>query len=223
MVNAKTISEMKDGVILVNTGRGMLIDSADLVEALKDKKIGFVLTGSFCTFSKTIPKMKELIEKGAEVIPIMSFNSYNLDTKFGKAQDFINEIEEITGKKIIHTIQEAEPIGPKRLTDIMVVAPCSGNTMAKLACDIIDTPATMAVKSHLRNNFPVVIAPSTNNGLSGNAKNIGILLNRKHYYFVPFRQDNPITKPRSIVFDSEYIVKTIESALEDEQIEPILL
>ena len=190
---------------------------------LKGKKIGFVLTGSFCTFSKTIPKMKELIEKGAEVIPIMSFNSYNLDTKFGKAQDFINEIEEITGKKIIHTIQEAEPIGPKRLTDIMVVAPCSGNTMAKLACDIIDTPATMAVKSHLRNNLPVVIAPSTNNGLSGNAKNIGILLNRKHYYFVPFRQDNPITKPRSIVFDSEYIVKTIESALEDEQIEPILL
>ena len=190
---------------------------------LKDKKIGFVLTGSFCTFSKTILKMKELIEKGAEVIPIMSFNSYNLDTKFGKAQDFINEIEEITGKKIIHTIQEAEPIGPKRLTDIMVVAPCSGNTMAKLACDIIDTPATMAVKSHLRNNLPVVIAPSTNNGLSGNAKNIGILLNRKHYYFVPFRQDNPITKPRSIVFDSEYIVKTIESALEDEQIEPILL
>lgn len=190
---------------------------------LKDKKIGFVLTGSFCTFSKTIPKMKELIEKGAEVIPIMSFNSYNLDTKFGKAQDFINEIEEITGKKIIHTIQEAEPIGPKRLTDIMVVAPCSGNTMAKLACDIIDTPATMAVKSHLRNNLPVVIAPSTNNGLSGNAKNIGILLNRKHYYFVPFRQDNPITKPRSIVFDSEYIVRTIESALEHEQIEPILL
>lgn len=190
---------------------------------LKDKKIGFVLTGSFCTFSKTIPKMKELIEKGAEVIPIMSFNSYNLDTKFGKAQDFINEIEEITGKKIIHTIQEAEPIGPKRLTDIMVVVPCSGNTMAKLACDIIDTPATMAVKSHLRNNLPVVIAPSTNNGLSGNAKNIGILLNRKHYYFVPFRQDNPITKPRSIVFDSEYIVKTIESALEHEQIEPILL
>lgn len=191
--------------------------------SLEDKKIGFVLTGSFCTFSKTIPKMKELIDKGAEVIPIMSFNSYNLDTKFGKAQDFINMIEEITGKKIIHTIQDAEPIGPKRLTDVMVVAPCSGNTMAKLACDIIDTPATMAVKSHLRNNLPVVIAPSTNNGLSGNAKNIGILLNRKHYYFVPFRQDNPITKPRSIVFDSEYIVKTIEWALEDEQIEPILL
>lgn len=206
-------------ILYINVERKEMIANLNL----KDKKIGFVLTGSFCTFSKTIPKMKELIEKGAEVIPIMSFNSYNLDTKFGKAQDFINEIEEITGKKIIHTIQESEPIGPKRLTDIMVVAPCSGNTMAKLACDIIDTPATMAVKSHLRNNLPVVIAPSTNNGLSGNAKNIGILLNRKHYYFVPFRQDNPITKPRSIVFDSEYIVKTIESALEHEQIEPILL
>ena len=133
---------------------------------LKDKRIGFVLTGSFCTFSKTIPKMKELINIGAEIIPIMSFNSYNMDTKFGKASDFIDKIQEITGKEIIHTIKDAEPIGPKRLTDIMVVAPCSGNTMAKLACDIIDTPATMAVKSHLRNNLPVVIAPSTNNGLS---------------------------------------------------------
>ena len=133
---------------------------------VKDKKIGFVLTGSFCTFSKTIPKIQELIKMGSEVIPIMSFNSYNSDTKFGKAEDFINEIQEITGKEIIHTIQGAEPIGPKHLTDIMVVAPCSGNTMSKLTYDIIDTPATMAVKSHLRNNLPVVIAPSTNNGLS---------------------------------------------------------
>lgn len=133
---------------------------------VKDKKIGFVLTGSFCTFSKTIPKIKELIKLGSEVVPIMSFNVYNSDTKFGRAEDFINEIQEITGKEIIHTIQGAEPIGPKRLTDIMVVAPCSGNTMSKLTYDIIDTPATMAVKSHLRNNLPVVIAPSTNNGLS---------------------------------------------------------
>lgn len=133
---------------------------------VKDKKIGFVLTGSYCTFSKTIPKIKELIKRGAEIIPIMSYNAYDLDTKFGKAQDFIDKIQEITGKEIIHTIQEAEPIGPKRLTDIMVVAPCSGNTMSKLTHDIIDTPATMAVKSHLRNNLPVVIAPSTNNGLS---------------------------------------------------------
>ena len=190
---------------------------------VKGKKIGFVLTGSFCTFSKTIPKMKKLVEKGAEVIAIMSFNSYNMDTKFGKAQDFIDQIEEITGKDIIHTIEGSEPIGPRRMTDIMIIAPCSGNTMAKLACDIIDTPATMAAKSHLRNNLPLVIAPSTNNGLGGNAENIGKLLNRKNYFFVPFRQDNPITKPRSIVFDSEYIIKTIEYALEGEQIEPILL
>ena len=190
---------------------------------LKDKKIGFTLTGSFCTFQKVIPKMKEIKKLGAEIIPIMSFNSYNLDTKFGKAKDFIEEIENITGKEIIHTIQGAEPIGPKKMTDIMIIAPCSGNTMAKLACDIIDTPATMAAKSHLRNNRPLVIALSTNNGLSGNAENIGKLLNRKNYYFVPFRQDNPITKPRSIVFDAEYIIKTIEYALDGEQISPILI
>ena len=190
---------------------------------VKNKKVGFVLTGSFCTFSKTLPKMKELIKLGADIVPIMSYNSYELDTKFGKANDFIKEIEEITQKKIIHTIQEAEPIGPKHLTDIMIVAPASGNTMSKLACDIIDTPATMAVKSHLRNNLPVVIAPSTNNGLAANLISIGKLINRKNYYFVPFKQDNPITKPRSIVFDPEYIIKTIEKALDGEQIEPILL
>ena len=190
---------------------------------VKGINIGFVLTGSFCTFKKTIPKIKELVKQEANVIPIMSYNSYNLDTKFGKAKDFIEEIEEITGKEIIHTIQGAEPIGPKNLTDIMVIAPCSGNTMAKLACDIIDTPAVMAAKSHLRNNRPLVIAPSTNNGLSGNAENIGKLLNRKNYYFVPFKQDNPITKPRSIVFDFEYLIKTIKFALDREQISPILL
>lgn len=186
-------------------------------------KIGFVLTGSFCTFSKTIPKMKELVKQGAKVIPIMSYNAYNLDTKFGKVQEFIEEIEEITGKEIIHTIQGAEPIGPKKMTDIMVIAPCSGNTMAKLAYDIIDTPAVMAAKSHLRNNRPLVIAASTNNGLSGNAENIGKLLNRKNYYFVPFKQDNPISKPRSIVFEFEYLIRTIKAALDGEQISPILL
>lgn len=190
---------------------------------VKGKKIGFILTGSFCTFSKTIPKIKELIKLGAEILPIMSYNSYSLDTRFGKSSDFVNEIETITNNKIIHTIQESEPIGPKHLTDIMIVAPASGNTMSKLACDIIDTPATMAVKSHLRNNLPVVVAPSTNNGLGANLVNIGKLINRKNYYFVPFKQDNPITKPRSIVFDSEYLIKTLEFALNNEQIEPILL
>ena len=153
----------------------------------------------------------------------MSFNAYNLDTKFGKAQDFVNQIEKITGNKIMNTIVDCETIGPKKLTDIMVVAPCSGNTMSKLAMDLIDNSSTMACKSHLRNNLPLVIAPSTNNGLSGNAENIGKLLNRKNYYFVPFRQDNPITKPYSIVFESNYIIKTIEYALNNEQISPILL
>ena len=188
-----------------------------------DIKIGFILTGSFCTFSKTIPKIKELIKKGASILPIMSYNAYEMDTKFGRAKDFIDEIENITKNKIIHTIQDAEPIGPKKLTDIMVIAPASGNTMAKLANDIIDTPAVMAAKSHLRNNNPIIIAPSTNNGLTGNAVNIGKLLNRKNYYFVPFKQDNPITKPGSIVFDEEYLIKTIDYALNGEQIQPILL
>ena len=190
---------------------------------LNKVKVGFVLTGSFCTFKKTIPKIKELTKQGAEIIPIMSYNAYNLDTKFGKAKDFIKEIEDIAKKPIIHTIQDAEPIGPKKLTDIMVVAPCSGNTMAKLACDIIDTPGLMAIKSHLRNNKPLVIGVSTNNGLSGNAENIGKLLNRRNYYLVPFKQDNPITKPRSIVFDFEYLIETIKLALDGEQISPILL
>lgn len=190
---------------------------------VKNKKIGFVLTGSFCTFKKTISIMKKLKKLEADIIPIMSYNSYLLDTKFGKAKDFIYEIEKICNKEIIHTIQDAEPIGPKHLTDIILVAPASGNTMSKLVGDIIDTPALMAVKSHLRNNLPVVIAPSTNNGLGAAAQNIGVLLNRKNYYFVPFRQDNPITKPRSIVFDPEYIIKTLEYALEGGQIQPILL
>lgn len=140
-----------------------------------------------------------------------------------KLGEFIEKIENMTEQKIIHTIQDAEPIGPKHLTDIMIIAPCSGNTIAKLANVITDTPALMAAKSHLRNNNPIVIAISTNDGLSGSAENIGKLLNRNNYFFVPFRQDNPITKPRSLVFDPNYIVKTLEQALDKEQIQPILL
>ena len=190
---------------------------------LEGKRIGFVMTGSFCTFRKTIDELKKIVKLGAKVVPIMSENSYTMDTKFGKVEDFIKEIEEITDTKILHTIQEVEPLGPKDMLDIMVVAPATGNTMAKLANDIIDGPAVMAVKSHLRRERPVVIAISTNNGLSGAGQNIGKLLNMKHYYFVPFKQDNPITKPRSIVFDPSYLVKTIEYALDGEQIQPILL
>ena len=190
---------------------------------LKNKNIGYALTGSFCTFKSSIEEIKKLCKLNANVFPIMSFNSYKLDTKFGNAQDFINQIEEITGNKVLHTIQDTEPIGPKKMLDILIIAPCSGNTIAKLAHDIIDTPVTMAVKSHLRNSRPIVIGISTNNALSGSAENIGKLLNRKNYYFVPFKQDNPITKPRSIVCDFSYIQKTLEHALDNEQISPIML
>ena len=133
---------------------------------IENKKIGFCLTGSFCTFRKSIEQLKKIVNLNADVYPIMSFNSYNCDTKFGKSTDFIDEIELITNKKIIHSIQDAEPIGPKRMFDILIIAPCSGNTISKLANDIIDTPVTMAVKSHLRNEKPVVLAISTNNALS---------------------------------------------------------
>lgn len=191
---------------------------------LEGKNIGVAFTGSFCTFRKTIDELKKISKiNNTSIFPIMSFNSFNLDTKFGKAIDFKKEIEEITNNKIICSIPDAEPIGPKKMFDILIVAPCSGNTIAKLANDIIDTPVTMAVKSHLRNSRPVVIAISTNNGLSGAAENIGKLLNRKNYYFVPFKQDNPITKPHSLVFDPAYIQKTLEYALDNEQIQPILL
>lgn len=190
---------------------------------IKGKKVGVIMTGSFCTFSKVIEQIKELVKRKADVIPIMSYNSYELDTKFGEAKKIREEVEQITGKKIINTIQGAEPIGPKNMTDIMLIAPCSGNTIAKLANGITDTPATMAAKSHLRNGNPLVLAISTNDGLSGSAENIGKLLNRSNYYFVPFRQDNPITKPRSLVFDPNYIIKTLEEALENKQIQPILL
>ena len=191
---------------------------------LENKKVGFAFTGSFCTFKTVLEELKKLKNENADILPIMSYNSYTLDTKFGKAKDYIDEVKEISGKSdIIHTIQEAEPIGPKKLTDIMVIAPCSGNTIAKLANGITDTPVLMATKSHLRNNNPVVIAISTNDGLSGSAENIGKLLNRNNYFFVPFNQDNPITKPRSLVADFKYLIPTIEKALDREQIEPIIL
>ena len=190
---------------------------------LKDKNIGFCLTGSFYTFKNTILQIRELIKEKANVLPIMSYNAYKTDTKFGMSKDFIEEIEELTGNKIIHTIKDAEPIGPKNMTDIMIIAPCSGNTIGKLSNGITDTPVLTAAKSHLRNERPLVIGISTNDGLSGSAENIGRLLNRNNYFFIPFRQDNPITKPRSVVFEPRYIKKTLEYALNREQIQPILL
>ena len=153
----------------------------------------------------------------------MSFNSYNIDTRYGKSKDFIEKIEEITNNKIINTFVEAEPLGQKKIIDILVIAPCTGNTVSKLANGITDTPVLLAAKSNLRNDNNIVLGICTNDGLSSNAENIGKLLNRKHYYFIPFKQDNPITKPRSLTFDLTYLIPTIEYALNNEQIQPILL
>lgn len=191
--------------------------------SLDGVKVGFALTGSFCTFKTTIEKIKELVKLGAEVVPVMSFNAYNIDTRFGKAADFVAEIEDITKHKVVNSFVEAEPFGPKNVVDIMVIAPCTGNTLAKLANGITDTPAIMAAKSSLRNGNSLVLGVSTNDGLSNNAANIGKLLNTKNIYFIPFRQDNPITKPNSLVFDSNYIIKTIEVALTKEQLQPLLV
>jgi dipicolinate synthase subunit B len=189
---------------------------------MKNINIGFAMTGSFCTFSKAIKQIEYLISLGAKVIPIMSFNAYQTDTRFGSASYFAEKIESLTGNKIISTIEDAEPIGPENLTDIMIVLPCSGNTLAKLALGIYDTPVTLAVKSHLRNQRPVIIGVSSNDSLSASAKNIGALLNYKHYYFIPMRQDDPIKKPFSIVCDFEKTYETLEFAMKGMQIEPII-
>ncbi|MGE5328372.1 MAG: dipicolinate synthase subunit B [Deltaproteobacteria bacterium] len=190
---------------------------------LQNIKVGFALTGSFCTFAKIIPEIQKLVEEGAEVFPIMSEASYNIDTRFGKAEDFINKIEDITEKKIISTITEAEPIGPESSLDVIVIAPCTGNTLAKLANGITDTTVLMAVKAHLRNNKPVVIGVSTNDGLGANAKNLGLLLNTKNIFFIPFSQDNPLVKQNSIVAKMELVVDTILETLKGKQIQPLLL
>ena len=158
-----------------------------------------------------------------DLLPIMSFNAASLDTRFGKAADFVSRIEEICGKSVIRTIEAAEPIGPTHMTDIMLVSPCTGNTLAKLAHSIVDTPVTMAVKSHLRNNLPVVIAVSTNDALSGCAKNIGMLANTRNYYFVPMGQDNPYKKQTSLVAKFEFAPEAIKAAQKGIQIEPAIL
>lgn len=180
------------------------------------------MCGSFCTFHENIKIMRELTKK-YEIQPIMSFNAASIDTRFGKAADFIAEIESICKKPVIRTIEDAEPIGPTRMTDIMLVSPCTGNTLAKLANSITDTPVTMAVKSHLRNGLPVVLAVSTNDALSGSAKNIGILQNIKHIYFVPMGQDNHKAKPCSIVARFSEIEQTLEYAEQGKQLQPVLL
>ncbi len=191
---------------------------------LENKNIGIAITGAFSCIPKTIEELKKISKiNGINIIPIMSYNTYNIDNKYGKAKDFILKIEEISKNKIINSIEKAETIGSKIPCDILAIVPCTGNTISKLATNIIDTPVTMAAKSQLKNEKPLVIAISTNDGLSGSAENIGKLLNRKNYYFVPFMQDNPITKPRSLVFANRYLIKSMEYALNNEQIQPILL
>ncbi|MCI8442655.1 MAG: dipicolinate synthase subunit B [Provencibacterium sp.] len=185
-------------------------------------RLGFAMCGSFCTFERVLPQMERAVELGYEVQPVLSEFSYSTDTRFGKAGDFVRRIEEICGRPVIHTIYEAEPIGPKKLLDILLVAPCTGNTLGKLANGITDTSVTMAVKAHLRNQRPVVIAVSTNDALGAAGKNIGMLLNQKNIYFVPMRQDDPVQKPQSIVADFTQIPQAVECAFKGVQMQPVI-
>ena len=184
--------------------------------------IGFALCGSFCTYHQVFPVM-ELLARDYQVTPIFSQSSYTTDSRFGTAQEHIQTAEEICGTPVLHTISQVEPIGPKCLFDALVIAPCTGNTLAKLAHSIADGPVTMAAKSHLRNGRPILIAVSTNDGLAGTSENIGKLLARKHFYFVPFGQDDPMQKPTSLIADFSRIPQALEAALEELQIQPILL
>ena len=186
-------------------------------------RVGFALCGSFCTFDKAIGALERVKGEFGDVTPIVSERGAALDTRFGNAHDFLREIERICDRRVISTIQAAEPIGPKGLLDVLVIAPCTGNTLAKLAAGVTDSSVTMAAKSHLRNGRPVVIAVSTNDGLGASASNIGTLLCRKQIYFVPFRQDDPVGKPTSLLADFSRIPDAIRAALEGRQLQPVLL
>lgn len=185
--------------------------------------VGFAVCGSFCTFKTVFEEIKKLKKAGYEIVPVMSENSYSLDTRFGDAAHWREQFREITGNTIIHTIPQAEPIGPKKLLDALIIAPCTGNTLAKLSNGITDTCVTLAAKAHLRNQRPLLIAPSTNDALSNAGKNIGALLNYKNVYFVPFGQDNCKGKPTSMVADFSLISDSLESALRGEQIQPVVI
>ncbi len=189
---------------------------------LSECNIGFAITGSFCTFDKIKSQIKVLKDKGADVTPVFSFNTLNLDTRFTKAKDFTDEVRKICGKDGMSTIQQAEAIGPNKLFDVLVIAPCTGNTVAKLANGITDTPVLMAAKAHLRNNRPLVISISTNDALGINLQNIGKLMVMKNIFFVPFGQDDYNKKPNSMIADITKIPDTIESALKSTQLQPIL-
>ena len=189
---------------------------------MRTERIGFALCGSFCNHPKILMLFEEMAES-FEMVPILSENTARYDTRFGLADDLIARVERAAGRPAIRTIVEAEPFGPQNLADVLVIAPCTGNTLAKLAHGITDGAVTMAAKGHLRNGKPVVLAIATNDGLSASAPNIAVLLNRKNYYFVPFGQDNAEAKPTSLIADFRKIIPTAEAALEGRQIQPILL
>lgn len=190
---------------------------------LINTNVGFAITGSFCTFDKIFIELENLMNEKANVTTIFSNTSQTTDTRFGNAKDFFDKAYLLTGKQPITTIKDAEPIGPKKLFDIMVIAPCTGNTLAKLALGITDSPVLMATKAHLRNLNPLVICLASNDALSMNLKNIGILLNSKNIYFVPFGQDNYKDKPNSVVAHTELIIPTLKSALEGKQLQPVIM
>lgn len=186
-------------------------------------KIGFALCGSFCTFEKALGAARALVEAGHELTPIFSECAYATDTRFGSAQQWVQTFEALTGNKSIHTLVDAEPIGPKGMFDLLIIAPCTGNTLAKLTYGITDSCVTMSAKSHLRNQKPLLLAPSTNDALGNCAKNLGMLLNYRHFYFVPMGQDAPQTKPRSVVADFALLPQAAQAALQGMQLQPILI
>ncbi len=190
--------------------------------SLTGKHVGVALTGSFCTYEKVFRELQKLVDAGANVQTIFSDAAQTIDSRFGKAEDFMKKAEAITGNKPLLTISEAEPIGPGSLLDILVLFPCTGNTIAKLANGITDTPVLMAAKAHLRNNKPLLISISTNDALGMNMKNIGLLLNAKNIYFIPFGQDNHKTKPNSMIAHTELLIPSLEAALEGRQYQPVL-
>ncbi len=189
---------------------------------MEQTRVGFAITGSFCTFKPVFAQIKALVDHGYRVTPIMSENAYSTDTRFGLADDWVRQAEEMTGEKVIHTIAQAEPIGPKKLLDLLIVAPCTGNTLGKLACGIYDTAPTLSVKSHRRNERPVLIAVSTNDALAASAANIGSLINRKGFFFVPFEQDDFRGKPTSCVADFTKILPAAQAALQGRQLQPVI-
>ena len=186
-------------------------------------RVGFAFCGSFCTFSPALKALERVHARYGDVTPIVSESSASTDTRFGTARGFMTEMERICGKPVIDSIAKVEPIGPKGLLDVLVICPCTGNTLAKLANGITDTAVTMAAKAHLRNGRPVVLCPATNDGLAASAKNIGLLLDKKNLYFVPFRQDDPVKKPTSLVADFSKVEDAVDAALAGKQLQPVLL